>query len=152
MTLRMSAGALAALALIGCGMMMVNEQVAAPPGSASGTRPAGSRIAAGCASANHEYDLPLGQNIIPDHAPEAKTKVPPEYPEAARQAHVDGTVVMTVLVCEHGGVLDARVTRSIPMLDTAALDAVSYWKFQPALLGGKPVPTWIELPLKFTLN
>lgn len=148
----MAVGALATLALVGCGMMIVNEQATPPRGAENRTQIPESTIAAGCANAIHEYVLPFGQNIIPDHAPVATTKVPPEYPATARQANVDGTVLMTVLVCEHGSVVDARVTRSVAMLDAAALTAVSCWKFQPARVGGKPVPTWIELPLKFTLN
>jgi protein TonB len=65
---------------------------------------------------------------------------------------VSGTVIITSLICEHGNLVDARITQSIPLLDHAATDAVLQWSFRPATRMGYPVPCWLEIPLKFTLH
>jgi hypothetical protein len=55
-----------------------------------------------------------------DIMPELIYRVPPTYPPIAREAGVDGTVKVQLLVDTNGVVSDARVTNSIPMLDAAA--------------------------------
>jgi len=49
-------------------------------------------------------------------------------------------------------VTDARVLRSIPLLDQAALDAVRQWEFSPTLLNGVPVAVIMTVTVQFTLN
>jgi protein TonB len=49
-------------------------------------------------------------------------------------------------------VSDARVLRSIPLLDQAALDAVRQWEFTPTLLNGVPVPVIMTVTVQFTLQ
>ena len=50
---------------------------------------------------------------------------------------------------EDGKVLDAKVVRSIPLLDQAALDAVRQWEYRPTLLNGVPVPVLINITINF---
>lgn len=89
----------------------------------------------------------VGGNIKPP----TKTKdVAPSYPAAAQAAHVTGAVVVEATVGPDGKVLDARVVRSIPLLDQAALDAVQQWEYSPALLNGKPVPVIMTVRINFT--
>jgi len=88
----------------------------------------------------------------PPLVPVAVIKVPPVYPDAAREAGVDGIVTMAVLVCEHGKVIEARVTKSIPLLDRAAFEAVRQWEFRPPLVHGQPVAVWTEVPVRFSLQ
>ena len=76
----------------------------------------------------------------------------PEYTPEAMQARVEGTVVMEVLVDEDGRVPDARVIRSIPLLDQTALDTVKTWRFTPAQLNGTPVPVLVIVELDFNLR
>lgn len=98
-------------------------------------------------------ELPgLGEYVYVEELPEAITKVPPEYPDIARQANVDGTVLMQVLVGKDGKVKDAKVMKSVAMLDAAAVAAVRQWIFKPALSNNKPVAVWVAVPMKFTLN
>lgn len=98
-------------------------------------------------------DMPaLGEYVYVEELPEAITKVPPEYPDIARQANVDGTVMMQVLVGKDGKVKDAKVVKSVAMLDAAAVAAVKQWIFKPALSNNKPVAVWVAVPMKFTLN
>ena len=71
------------------------------------------------------------------------------YPDLARQAGVEGTVVVQALVGADGRVRDTRVLRSIPLLNGAALEAVRQWRFKPAVAGGAPVATWVSVPMAF---
>ncbi|MGE0811732.1 MAG: TonB family protein [Vicinamibacterales bacterium] len=60
--------------------------------------------------------------------------VAPIYPEAAREQGVAGTVVVRLVIGTDGRVTDARVTRSVPMLDEAALTAVRQWVYDASTL------------------
>ncbi len=79
-------------------------------------------------------------------------KVDPQHPLVAMEARVSGTVVLEALVDERGNVADARVARSIPLLDQAALDAVKQWQFKPAMLKGEAVPVIVQIEMTFTLK
>jgi protein TonB len=66
---------------------------------------------------------------------------------------VDGTVRVRVVIDEHGEVIGATVVQSIPLLDAAAVEAVRRWRFKPARdCEGKPIRTWVEIPVKFSLH
>jgi len=64
--------------------------------------------------------------------------VEPVYPEIARQALVEGIVILEVATDIHGRVVDVRILRSIPLLDQAAVDAVRQWVYEPRVIDGKP--------------
>lgn len=76
----------------------------------------------------------------------------PIYPDMARQAEVEGTVVILVLVGKDGKVIEARVDRGIPMLDAAALAAARGAVFRPALQQHRPVKVWVRIPMTFRLD
>jgi protein TonB len=100
-----------------------------------------------------EGGLPkFGEYVYVEELPEAITKVNPEYPDIAREAGVDGTVLIQALVGKDGRVKDTRVVQSIPMLDAAAITAVTQWVFKPALSNNKPVAVWVAVPVRFTLH
>jgi protein TonB len=100
-----------------------------------------------------EEELPqFGQYVYVEELPEAITKVSPLYPDIAREASIDGTVMVQALVGKDGKVKDTRVVKSIPMLDAAAVTAVKQWVFKPALSNNKPVAVWVAVPVKFTLH
>ena len=66
--------------------------------------------------------------------PPTKTKhVAPVYPLEAKEARVTGVVILEARIEADGRVINARVLRSIPQLDQAALDAVRQWEFTPTL-------------------
>lgn len=94
----------------------------------------------------------FGEYVYVEELPEAVTRVPPQYPDLAREAGVDGTVQVQALVGKDGKVRDVRVTKSIPMLDDAAKNAVRQWVFKPALSNNKPVAVWVAVPVKFSLH
>lgn len=87
-----------------------------------------------------------------DTPPEPITKVSPVYPDLAREAGVDGTVMTRALVCVNGTVADVHIVKSIPMLDAAAVAAVRRWRYQPAIRVGRPVAIWVDAPVRFSLH
>lgn len=93
--------------------------------------------------------LRVGGDIM---EPKKIRDVRPVYPQEARDAGVQGMVILEVTIDELGEVSDARVLRSVPMLDDPALDAVQQWKFTPTLLNGQPVPVIMTVTVNFTLN
>jgi protein TonB len=98
-------------------------------------------------------ELPrFGEYVYVEELPEAITKAQPVYPDLAREAGVDGTVMVQALVGKDGRVKDTRIVKSIAMLDGAAEAAVKQWVFKPALSNNKPVAVWVAVPVKFTLH
>ena len=78
--------------------------------------------------------------------------VPPEYPLLARQNRVKGIVIIEAIIGIDGRVQDARVIRSAPLLDEAALDAVRQWEYTPTRLNGQPTPVIMTVTVQFTLQ
>jgi protein TonB len=78
--------------------------------------------------------------------------VAPAYPTIARTANVEGTVIIEAVIGVDGGVRDARVLRSVPLLDHAALDAVKQWRYAPTRLGGVAVPVIVTVTVQFRLQ
>jgi len=76
----------------------------------------------------------------------------PVYPSEAMAAGVKGNVVAEVVIDPGGDVIDAKIFRSIPMLDEAALAAVRNWHFQPTMVNGQPVPVRMFVTVNFTLD
>jgi TonB family protein len=72
------------------------------------------------------------------------------YPPDALAAGIDGVVVAEILVDEAGIVADARVLKSIPPLDDAALKAVREWRYDPTIVDGKAVPVKMTVTVNFT--
>jgi protein TonB len=83
-------------------------------------------------------------------APSKIRDVKPVYPAIAQSAHVSGVVTIEATIGPEGKVIDAKVVRSIPMLDQAALDAVRQWEYTPTLLNGEPVPVLVTVTINFT--
>ena len=78
--------------------------------------------------------------------------VRPVYPPIALSARVEGTVILEATVDVDGRVSEARILRSLPLLDQPAVDAVRQWVYTPARLDGVPVPVIITVTVSFTLR
>jgi TonB family protein len=78
--------------------------------------------------------------------------VPPVYPPIAQSARVQGVVIVEATIGSDGKVTDARIGRSIPLLDQAALDAVRQWEFEPTVLNGEAIPVTMSVLVQFTLS
>jgi TonB family protein len=89
----------------------------------------------------------IGGNIRP---PKKIKDVKPVYPAIAQSARVAGAVTIEATIGPDGKVIDAKVVRSIPLLDQAALDAVRQWQYTPTLLNGVPVPVLVTVTINFT--
>jgi len=76
----------------------------------------------------------------------------PVYPPIAQSARVQGVVILEIRVGTDGSVADAKVLRSIPLLDQAALDCVRHWKYEPMQLNGTPVPVIMTVTVNFALQ
>lgn len=79
-------------------------------------------------------------------------RVDPEYPVLARQARIQGSVVLQILIHTDGSVSDVRVISGHPMLVQAAIDAVRQWRYKPYLLNGAPVAASAQIAVPFTLQ
>jgi len=84
--------------------------------------------------------------------PELVSMQEPQYPELAREAGVEGTVLIRVLVGEDGFVKDQIIIQSQQMLDDAAAAAAQTAVFKPALQKDKPVAVWMVIPIEFKLH
>lgn len=76
----------------------------------------------------------------------------PVYPAIAQSARVQGVVILEITIAADGTVQDAKVLRSIPLLDQAALDCVRQWKYEPTQLNGASVPVILTATVNFTLQ
>jgi TonB family protein len=83
-------------------------------------------------------------------APTKVKDVQPVYPAIAQSARVAGLVTIEATIGADGKVSNAKVVRSIPLLDQAALDAVRQWEYAPTLLNGVPVPVLVTVSVNFT--
>jgi protein TonB len=91
--------------------------------------------------------LRAGGNIRP---PTKIVDVPPVYPAQAFDARIAGVVILELTIDTDGSVANARVLRSIPLLDQAALDAARQWKYTPTLLNGEPKQVILTATVNFT--
>ncbi len=78
--------------------------------------------------------------------------VAPIYPDIAKQARVQGIVILECTISPQGHVTDVKPLRSIPLLEQAAVDAVKQWQYTPTLLNGVPVPVIMTVTVNFRLN
>jgi TonB family protein len=79
-------------------------------------------------------------------------KIEPIYPEAARQAKVQGVVVLDAVIGVDGTVVDLHAISGPDELASAALDAVKWWRFQPYLINGQAVQVKTRLAVDFRQN
>jgi protein TonB len=91
----------------------------------------------------------VGQGI---REPKKIVQVAPEYPEIARRAGIQGTVILEAILDATGRVESVRVLRSQPLLDEAAIRAVRQWRYSPTELNGVPVPVLMTITVNFFLN
>jgi periplasmic protein TonB len=129
-----------------------------PPGDGEPDAPAGARqggivLGGPAGESDRPINLP-GQPLLADRLPNPVRSVKPVYPELARDARLEGLVVVFALVGRDGRVLDARLDpeRHAPLLDAAALAAARQWRFEPASSGGHTVAAWVSLPFRFVLH
>jgi protein TonB len=77
---------------------------------------------------------------------------PPVYPALARQARIQGVVVLDCLVDTRGRVTEVHVVGGVPLLQDAAIDAVRQWIYTPTLVNGVPVPVQLIVTVTFRIG
>lgn len=126
------------------------------PGTVGGFDPS---MKTGAPLQDFKIDLPPPQKLSAPIRPGGQVKPPdrltysrPEYPAIAISARVSGSVIIEAIIGTDGLVRDAKVLRSIPLLDEAALKAVRQWRYTPTLLNGMPVAVIMTVTVTFTLD
>jgi len=79
-------------------------------------------------------------------------RVEPLYPEIARQARVEGYVIIEATTDIYGRVDRVHVLKSIPLLDQAAIDAVRQWVYEPMVINGRPRGVIFTVNVTFSLK
>lgn len=85
-------------------------------------------------------------------APRLARRIEPDYPVIAREARVQGTVILEATTDVYGRVTAVRVLRSIPLLDEAAVAAVRQWVYEPLMINGRPRPVTFTVTVRFVLK
>jgi len=139
----------------------------AAPAAAPGPPPERSRTVAIEAPPGPGGDLPASRSTPPPVVatrtspepmrlaqPRGGYQVKPSYPASARRLGVEGTSMLRVYVAADGRVTDVKVDQSAghPDLDSAAVDAVRRWQFEPGRRGEEAVGMWVQLPVRFVLR
>ena len=79
-------------------------------------------------------------------------KVQPAYPPLAKQARIQGVVILEAIIGKDGAVTEVKVISGHPLLQQAAIDAVSQWKYKPTLLNGEPVEVVTTVTVNFAFQ
>ena len=79
-------------------------------------------------------------------------KVQPNYPPLARQARIQGSVLLQAEISKEGSIENLHLISGHPMLAPAAIEAVKQWKYKPYILNGEPVEVETQITVNFTLS
>ena len=102
-------------------------------------------------SGNTSQDDWCGCRDVPyAREPRPKRTVQPNYPEFAKEAQIQGRVVLSVCITTSGRVCNIHVEQGVTGLNDAAMDAVKRWEFDPARdEQGRPLAVWFSIPVDF---
>jgi periplasmic protein TonB len=79
-------------------------------------------------------------------------RVQPEYPPLARQARIQGTVLLRAIIDREGKIENLQVLGGHPLLVEAAFKAVQQWRYRPYYLNGQPVEVETQITVHFALS
>jgi protein TonB len=79
-------------------------------------------------------------------------KIQPAYPPLARQARIQGNVLLQAEISKDGSIENLRLISGHPMLAPAAIEAVKQWKYKPYILNGEPVEVDTQITVIFSLS
>ena len=116
------------------------------------------RLRLGCSAAMLFVGLAVAQEPTqaPIQIPDSSTallvrKVAPVYPPLARQARIQGTVLLSIVIDREGVVRDTRLVSGHPMLAPAAVEAVKQWKYKPYISGDEAAAVETTVQIRFKL-
>jgi protein TonB len=79
-------------------------------------------------------------------------RVQPDYPNIAKQAGIQGAVVIAALIGKEGVIENLHVLNGHPLLIPAAVNAVKQWRYRPYILNGDPIEVDTQITVKFSLS
>jgi protein TonB len=79
-------------------------------------------------------------------------KIQPPYPPLARQARIQGQVVLQAEISKDGSIQNLRLISGHPMLAPSAIEAVKQWRYKPYYLNGEPVEVETQITVIFSLS
>jgi protein TonB len=79
-------------------------------------------------------------------------RIEPTYPPLARQARIQGVVVLTAVIDKDGNIQNLQVVSGHPLLAPAAIEAVKQWRYKPFLLNGQPLEVETAVTVTFQLR
>ncbi len=79
-------------------------------------------------------------------------EVQPIYPEIAKTAHIQGTVLLHAIIAKDGTIQQLQYISGPPLLMRSAMDAVRQWRYRPTMLNGEPVEVETTIQVVFTLG
>ena len=79
-------------------------------------------------------------------------RIEPTYPPLAREARIQGVVVLTAIIDKDGNIQNLQLVSGHPMLAPAAIDAVKHWRYKPFLLNGQPVEVETTVTVNFRMG
>jgi len=122
-----------------CGLQMISSQIV-PTEEVTVTAPS---------VAGYVGRIQIGGNV---QGARIRNKVQPVYPDAARQARIEGVVRLHAIIGKDGAIMQLEFISGHPLLVQAALDAVRQWVYEPTLLDGRPVEVDTVIDVFFQLN
>jgi protein TonB len=126
------------------------EEIAMPAGGDE-LADAGTAIQPDIATENIEVEPPPPDFVPFEKEPAVVRRVEPQFPDAARQAGIEGSVFAKLWIDKEGKVKDVVILKSPSNLfDQPVIDAARQWVFTPAVMNSGPVAVWF--PVKFTFN
>jgi periplasmic protein TonB len=147
-------------------ILRVDETSAPPPADMGGLSVLGST--GGSTGRNSVLDsVGTGLNVVPPPLPTPSARPPrisrmmegnliyrvqPQYPPLARQARVQGIVVLRAMISREGKIENLQVVNGHPLLVKAAMDAVLQWRYRPYYLNNEPVEVETQVTVNFTLS
>lgn len=165
----MQAGKLVAPAVIPQKVAMIREDALPPdvglgvvggvPGGVPGGQAGG--VIGGIISSSPRTFIPAPPTAAPKapirvggriREPRAVSRPEPIYPALAKQARLQGDVVIDAVIDVNGNVVEMQVVSGHPLLIPSALDALKRWRYQPTILNEEPVPVQLLVTIRFRLN
>jgi TonB family protein len=149
----------------GTGTLTITPRIVTNADGTTMTAAATPNAATGRSGAPPQQGLAMSETVTTIGSPSAPVRVggdikepkkirdvKPVYPEDAKAAGIQGIVIIEAVIDENGDVRSAKVLRSVPGLDDAALSAVLQWKFTTTLLSGTPVSVLMTVTVNFSLQ
>jgi TonB family protein len=132
------------------GLVLNNESTQAP--LMEETEPDYDRLVDKLSQSTMEADSLIMPFFSLTDKPKVIKQVSPIYPELAREAGIEGRVVLKILIDTSGNVEKWEVVKGHPLLVDPSIEAARNWKFKPGMINSRAVKVWMNIPIDFKLR